>query len=152
MNVRTITLLAIAFAARAADAASPTHALFDLATPRTAPFPSDRFTVSDPSHLTAVRVTLPMPDCTARPSDCADLQVVNELDGFNIQPRLSIPFDGAIDPASVTSSTVFLLRLPEGIAVGINQIVWDPPTNTLYAESDELLDQHTRYALIVTDG
>jgi dienelactone hydrolase len=36
--------------------------------------------------------------------------------------------------------------------VGINQVVWDPPTNTLYAESDELLDQHTRYALIVTAG
>src|SRR5262249_41154024 len=39
-----------------------------------------------------------------------------------------------------------------GQVVGINQIVWDPVTNTLHAESDELLDQHTRYALIVTNG
>lgn len=36
--------------------------------------------------------------------------------------------------------------------IGINQVVWDPATNTLHAESDELLDQHTRYALIVTRG
>jgi hypothetical protein len=36
--------------------------------------------------------------------------------------------------------------------VGINQIVWDPFTQTLYVETDELLAQHTRYALIVTHG
>src|SRR5262245_34452826 len=36
--------------------------------------------------------------------------------------------------------------------VGINQVVWDPDSSTLHVESDELLDQHTRYALIVTCG
>jgi hypothetical protein len=36
--------------------------------------------------------------------------------------------------------------------IGINQVVWDVATNTLHAESDEILDQHTRYALIVTRG
>ena len=36
--------------------------------------------------------------------------------------------------------------------VGINQIVWDPETHTLHVESDELLAQHTRYALLVTNG
>ena len=36
--------------------------------------------------------------------------------------------------------------------MGVNQIVWDPATNTLHMESDALLDQHTRYALIVTRG
>src|SRR5207253_4379955 len=39
-----------------------------------------------------------------------------------------------------------------GQVVGINQTVWDVATNTLHVESDELLDQHTRYALIVTRG
>ena len=34
--------------------------------------------------------------------------------------------------------------------IGIDQVVWDTATNTLHVESDELLDQHTRYALIVT--
>src|SRR5262249_53456122 len=40
----------------------------------------------------------------------------------------------------------------DGQIVGINQTVWDVATNTLHVESDELLEQHTRYALIVTNG
>jgi len=36
--------------------------------------------------------------------------------------------------------------------VGINQIVWDIFANTLHVESDALLKQHTRYAVIVTRG
>ena len=129
-----------------------TQARFDLSTPQGAPFPSDKFTLAEPNHITGLKVNLPLPDCDARPSDCADLRVVNELDGFNIQPRLSIPFDGPIDPTTVTSSAVFLLKLPGGAVVGINQVIYDPATKTAYAESDELLEQHTRYALIVTSG
>ena len=58
----------------------------------------------------------------------------------------------------MSSDTVFLVRLGNalgghgGQVVGINQIVWDPATNTLHAESDELLDQHTRDLLVVTTG
>jgi hypothetical protein len=102
-------------------------------------------------------VNLPKPDCAVRPSDCADIDVINTLDGFNLQPRLSIPFSGDIDVSTVSSQTVFLIRLGHhrhggGDPVGINQVVWDPATHTLHAESDELLDQHTRYLLVVTDG
>jgi hypothetical protein len=131
------------------------EALFDLSSPVTSPFPSDRFTVADHDQKTGVRVSLPKPDCAVRASDCADLDVINTLDGFNLQPRLSIPFSGPIDVSTVSSSTVFLVRIGHGHSgdpVGINQIVWDPATNTLHAESDELLDQHTRYLLVVTDG
>lgn len=148
--IRMTTLFGFAALINAQGQTPGTHARFDLSTPQGAPFPSNRFTVPEPSHITGLRVNLPLPDCDARPSDCADLRVVNELDGFNIQPRLSIPFDGPIDPGSVTSGALFLLRLPGGPAVGINQVIWDPATKTAYAESDELLDQHTRYALIVT--
>jgi hypothetical protein len=122
------------------------------------PFPSDRFTVFDHDNKTGLRVSLPKPDCAVRPSDCADINVINTLDGFNLQPRLSIPFSGPIDVSSVSSSTVFLVRLGDvqggrsRHVVGINQVVWDPATNTLHAESDEFLDQHTRYLLVVTDG
>ena len=139
--------------------AAGVQALFDLSAPSGGPFPSDRFTVADGTHNTGVRVALPKPSCAARPSDCADIDVLNTLDGFNVQPRLSIPFTGAIDPASVSSANAFLVSLGDtlgddgaGKLVGINQVVWDPATNTLHAESDELLDQHTRYALIITRG
>jgi Bacterial virulence factor lipase N-terminal len=145
-------------------AAPAVHPLFDLASLGSAPFPTDRFTVAEPKHITGLRVDLPMPNCDQQPSDCEDVAVLNTLDGFNVQPRLSIPFSGPIDVHSVTSETVFLLKLvcshddeacdegPRPQKVGINQIIWDTLTNTLHVESDELLDQHTRYALIVTRG
>src|SRR3989442_4368085 len=139
--------------------ASATEVRFDLSSPASSPasspFPSDRFTVDDHDQNTGVRVKLPKSDCAVRPSDCADIDVINTLDGFNLQPRLSIPFSAPIEVSTVSSSTVFLVRLDHGHGgerVGINQVVWDPATNTLHAESDEFLDQHTRYLLVVTDG
>ena len=134
------------------------QARFDLSSPGGGPFPSDRFAVEDDSNLTGVRVNLPKPNCATRPSDCADVDVINTLDGFNLQPRLAIPFTGPIDVSTVSSHTVFLVSLGDAEGghgrkvVGINQVFWDPTTHTLYAESDELLDQHARYALIVTNG
>ena len=137
--------------------AAGVQALFGIESPTAGPFPSDLFTSADPDHNTGLRVNLPFPDCNAHPSDCEDLHVINTLDGFNLQPRLSLPFSGSIDVTTATSETVFLVNLgstlPDGgQVVGINQLVWDPDTNTLHAESDELLDQYTRYALIVTNG
>src|SRR5439155_1229208 len=131
---------------------------FDLSTPAGGPFPSDVFAVADPNQNTGFRVNLPKPDCLARRSDCEDLDVINTLDGFNLLPRVSIPFDGPIDPTTATSESIFLISLgstlPNGEAAGkvagINRVVWDPATNTLHFESDQLLDQHARYVLIVT--
>ena len=137
---------------------------FDLESPEGALYPSDVWTLPDSSHKTGRRVNLPKPDCGEQPSACEDIDVVNTLDGFNVRPWLSVPFDGPIDPASATSRSVFLLKLGSSndewdddgndldsqAIVGINQTVWDPSSLTLHAEADELLEQHTRYALIVT--
>jgi hypothetical protein len=139
---------------------SAIHALFDLGSTASGAFPSDRFTVADTTQNTGRRVNLPLPNPTTHPSDYEDTQVLNSLDGFNLQPRLSIPFDGAIDVNTVTSNNVFLVSMGDtlnphdhgGQVVGINQVVWDPATKSLHVQSDELLDQHTRYALIVTNG
>ena len=148
--------------------AQAVHALFNLDSPAGGPFPADRFTVRDASQNTRRRVNLPQPDCSAQPSDCEDLEIINTLDGFNADPRLSIPFDGSIDVKTVTNETVFLVSLNDascdadrncdevgdngGRVIGINQVVWDPDAYMLHAKSNELLDQHTRYALIVTRG
>lgn len=132
---------------------------FDLSDPAASPFPNDAFTVRDWDNRTFRRVNLPKPDCSLRPSDCADIDVINTLDGFSTQPRMTVPFTGDIDPATVSSDTVFLVNLGDtlsmhgfGQRVGINQVVWDPATRTLAFESDELLNQHSRYLLLVTDG
>jgi hypothetical protein len=136
------------------------QAMFNVNDPAGAPFPSDRFTVGDASQNTALRVNLPLPNPSTNPDDFADIEAINALDGFNVQPRISIPFSGAIDPHSVNSKGVFLVNLGStlpggplaGTTVGINQIVWDPDTDTLHAESNDLLEQHTVYALVVTNG
>ncbi len=132
---------------------------FDLSDPAGSPFPSNRFTVVDWAQNTFRRVNLPKPNCAVRPSDCADIDVINTLDGFSTQPRITVPFTGDIDVSTVNSDTVFLINLGDtrtsggiGQKVGINQILWDPETRTLVFEPDELLNQHTRYVLIVTDG
>lgn len=134
------------------------EALFSTSALSGGPFPSNLFTVSDAAQNTGLRVNLPLPDCTQRPSDCADLTIINTLDGFNLQPRLAIPFDRPIDLMSLMGFPVFLVSLGStrpgpssyGTIIALNQTVWEPTTNVLYAEADRLLDQHTRYALLVT--
>lgn len=132
---------------------------YDLSDPSGSPFPSDRFSVPDWSNLSFRRVNLPKPNCGVRPSDCADIDVINTLDGFSTQPRITVPFTGSIDLSSVSSQTIYLVNLGDthtlqgfGQRVGINQVVWDPDNNTLAFESDELLAQHSRYLLVITDG
>jgi hypothetical protein len=141
-----LTILAVPSLAHAAGV----QPRFDLSSPEGSPFPSNRWTRIDFSQNTFLRVNLPKPDCTVRPSDCADVDVLNTLDGFNMQPRISIPFTGPIDPTSVNSSNVFLISLPDFKVTGINQVVWEVATNTLHVESDQLLRQHTTYILVVT--
>src|SRR5438067_1384152 len=106
------------------------------------PFPTNLYTVHDGTQITGLRIDLPKPDCAIHPSDCADIDVLDTLDGFNIQPRISIPFSAPIDLSTVSSSTVFLVG-PDGHVVGINQAVWEPCTNTSHAETDEQLAQDT---------
>jgi Bacterial Ig-like domain len=138
--------------------AADVEVLFDAEDQAKTIFPSNLFTVLDFSQNTFRRVDLDKPDCAVNQVRCDDVDVLNTLDGFNLQPRISIPFSGPIDVSTVNSDSVFLVSLGStrgrgsfGDKVGINQIVWDPESNTLHVESDELLEQHTRYAVIVTD-
>lgn len=140
--VRAVAVLAIALAFPAAALAG-TSAL--------QPFPTNLDTTPDSSQVTGLRVDLPLPSCSARPSDCADDAVLDSLDGFNIQPRITIPFSGPIDLSTVTSSNIFLVG-PGDHVVGINQPVWEPLTNTLYVESNDQLAQDSTYLLVVTNG
>ncbi|HEY2913631.1 MAG TPA: hypothetical protein VGK21_09735, partial [Candidatus Angelobacter sp.] len=162
---RIFVLLVAAALLTPALALAQTHPLFNLQSTTQSPFPSDRFTVLDSQQLTGLRVNVPLPNCATNPSDCADLTLVNQLDGFNLQPRLAVAFDGAIDVSTVNSNTVFLVQVPSSFKVdgdafhgfqpnviGINQVVWDPASLTLFAESDQHLTQRSAYLLVVTRG
>jgi hypothetical protein len=149
----------LATACGGGDSESDVSVKFSATSMDATPFPSDRFTVADAAQYTRLRVALPRPDCAVRVSDCADISLINTLDGFNTQPRIAIPFTGDIDPSTLTSDNVFLVRLGDtrtgagrGQRVGINQATWDPATKTAFFESDQLLAEHSRYLLVVTDG
>jgi hypothetical protein len=139
------------------DSSSNVSVAFSTSDPDAAPFPSDRYTVTDATQLSERRIALPKPDCALRPNDCDDVDVLNALDGFSVTPRFTVPFTGEIDPKTVSSDSVYLLHvggregLRAGARVGINQIAWDGPSRTLSFKSDELLLEHARYLLVVTD-
>jgi hypothetical protein len=130
---------------------------FSTSSPDGAPFPSDRYTVADAQQLSGRRVSLPKPDCAVQVSDCQDIDELGTLDGFSITPRFTVPFTGDIDPASVTSESVYLLRVGGadgwrlGERSGINQVAWDAPSRTLSFKSDQLLRERARYVLVVTN-
>lgn len=137
-------------------------ARFDPASPSVGPFPTDALTVSDPAQKTGLRINLPMPDCQAEASTCEELKQVNLLDGFSIEPRLRVRFSAPINPDTLRAG-VFLVWLddltkeewglqPTGHVTPINAVMYDPATNTAYAEPDETLSQHRQYTLVVTDA
>ena len=115
------------------------------------PFPTNLDTRFDPTQLTGLHVALPKPDCATHPSDCADIAVLDTLDGFNVDARVSIPFSGPIDLSTVTPDTVFLVDA-HGQRTPLDRLVWTQATNTLHGLPHTYLDQHTPYLLVVTDG
>ena len=132
-------------------AAAPAVAVRTGATPETAVLPNDRFTVADAAQATGRRVSLPVPSCTAATrSTCDALRLLNTLDGFDLQPRVFVPFTGAVDVRTVTPSTVWV-EGPTG-RTRLQQLTWDPASTTLAATTAAQLPERTRHVLVVTRG
>ncbi len=115
--------------------------------------PSDRQTVPDPRQSTGRRVALALPDCAVDPAGCDEIRLVNELDGWSVNPRVAIRFSSPVALDSVTKASAFILPLaPEPLAspIGLGQLVWDGPSHTLYARPERVLLQARRYALVLT--
>jgi hypothetical protein len=135
---------------------------FDPRNPATGPYPNDFLTVPDPTQKSGRRINLPMPtDCTAAPSDCQDIGLINQLDGFQTAPRLVVTFSAPID-VNTLYNAIYYVPLENmtdeepgintfGEKIPINQIVYDPTTNTVYGKPDGNLDQHRHALIIVTD-
>src|SRR5688500_10484263 len=73
--------------------------------------PDDALTVPDADQLTGRRMNLPLPDCSARPSDCDETRLANTLDGWDLDPRVEVRFSGPVDIRRVTASTFYLERI-----------------------------------------
>ena len=115
-------------------------------------FPSDALTVKDGRQLTGKRLALPLPDCSVRPSDCDDTRLLNELDGFDLDPRIEIGFGQPIDLSRVTADTVYLQPVAGGERIPLNRIVWSPARHTLYGHPRTQLAERTTYRIVVTDA
>ena len=115
-------------------------------------FPTDELTIPDATQATGLRVNLPLPDCKAQPSTCAEIAALNQLDGFNVNPRIAIRFSGPVDP-NAARSAIFITPADAPFDVtAINQVVYDPVTFTIYAKPDDVLDQRRQYRLTVSCG
>ena len=128
-------------------------------------FPDDAFTVGDKAQLTGRRINfrqgvdypkvggVVQPSCTdADFSICDAFAELNTLDGFDLQPRVLVPFTGPIDLASVNTSNFFISADKGTFVSGLRQLVFDPATNTLSGISDVFLGEATPYRIHVTSG
>jgi len=128
-------------------------------------FPDDAFTVADKAQLTGRRINfrqgvdypkvggVVQPSCTdADFSICDAFAELNTLDGFDLQPRVLVPFTGPIDLASVNTSNFFISADKGTFVSGLRQLVFDPATNILSGISDVFLGEATPYRIHVTSG
>ena len=111
-------------------------------------FPDDSLTVADPTQLTGRRVSLPLPDCTTHPTDCNTVTLLNQLDGFDLDPRLALRFDRPVDAARVAAHTT-IRAVGGGWSTGLDRVVYDAASYTVYAHpADQLLPGST-FRLVV---
>jgi len=137
--------------------------LFDPSKPEVGPFPTDYLTAPSTTAKTGKRVRMPAPlDCEATPNDCQEAWLLNDFDGFNVQPRVRVRFSGAVNPQTLPDGIFLVSRenltdeergaRPTGDIVRLNQIVYDAKNFTAYGKPDQAMDQHRRYLLAVTDA
>ena len=147
-------LVAAMFAPPAPGQAATTavHVLHGNRPQVNAVFPNNRFTVADDRQVTGRRVVMPLPrHCTSKNSSiCQATRLLNNLDGFDLQPRVYVPFSGAIDIKTVSPKTIYITG-PDGDA-GIYQLVFDPDRHVLEGTVDRQLMEDTLYTLHVTRG
>src|SRR5258708_3619273 len=121
-------------------------------TPDAQIMPSNAFTVADATQITGIRVNLPVPVCDSSTSSiCDDITLLNQQDGFDLRPRVTVPFSGPIDVSTVAPSD-FYVTGPGGFTTPITQIVWDPIVTVLGGEQSDFLTEATTYSVVVTGG
>ena len=156
-RLRPLVLAALLAAAAslplpAAAAAAGATQVLQGSTPDTTIFPTNAFTVADARQLTGLRVNLPMPTCTAATSSTCDATaLLNQLDGFDTRPRVTIPFSGPIDVATVTADDVQVTG-PGGFVTSLTQLVWDPQANVLAGQPVDYLASGATYTITVRHG
>src|SRR5262249_61369150 len=88
--------------------------------------------LTPPKPATCPAVVPPPPALFSVPTDCFDIDELNTLDGFNIQPRVRVPFTGAIDPDTVGGNVFFVSLGGGGVTrIYVDQVVLDVSSRTV---------------------
>ncbi|HEY3453425.1 MAG TPA: Ig-like domain-containing protein [Bryobacteraceae bacterium] len=155
MNHSKLYLFFLASSFSLSVLAGQTTALYEPASLVVGPFPSNVTTVADPAQSTGLRVNLPSSndacDPSVSPSVCSNSTLLNQLDGFSVNPRLMVCFSAAVDPATLHDG-IHIISVGNGSLVAINQIVFDPASNCAFAKPNQVLSQQSEYLLTVTDS
>ncbi len=119
-------------------------------------FPSNRLTVRDAYQLTGRRLDLPMPNCRRRPSDCNTVRLLNQLDGFDLDPRIVVQLDAPLPDAEGLGRTLgkgrfFVRNVEGGDPIPVNRLVYDRRTLTLSGHPRRQLAERTTYR-VTYDG
>ena len=128
-------------------------------------FPDNAFTTRDTTQVTSRRVNfrqgvdyptvngVVQSACTSADySICDAFSELNKLDGFDLQPRVTVPFNGSIDLGSVNDSDFFISDDAGAFVSGLRQLTFDPATHTLAGISDKFLREDAPYRIHVTGG
>ncbi len=120
-------------------------------------FPDNFFTVPDSAQVSGLRVNfrsgIDFQVCdSTNYSICDTYAMLNHLDGFDIQPRVTVPLNGAVDLTSVDDSDFYITDAGGAFVSGLRQLVFDPGTNTLSGISDKQLTEDTLFHIVVTSG
>lgn len=113
--------------------------------------PTDELTVADSDQLTGRRLNLPLPeDCETFASRCDEVALLNQLDGFDLDPRIEVQLDAA--PADIaaefTDDVLYVQPVDGGDRIGLTRFVYDPATSTLYGHPVSQLADSTTYRAV----
>jgi hypothetical protein len=112
-------------------------------------FPTDRLTVRDAREATGRRVKLPLTGCATHQSRCDAYRLANQLDGFDVDPRIAIRFDRKVNLRKAQAGIT--LRIAKGgTRVRVDRLVWDSATRTLYVHPAKQLQPARTYRIDVS--
>jgi hypothetical protein len=131
-----------------------TTAHFNTNDPADGPFPSDAFAKTDPSQKTGERVNVPSGQLAP---------LLNQLDGFSINPRITICFSGPIDAATTASGISIYPVQTNAQPIALNQIIYDKDgspsqspvpalANCVYGKPDQPLAESSQYLVVATNA
>jgi hypothetical protein len=130
-----------------------TTVLFQPSSPSVGPYPTNALTLKSDIQKTGLQVNLPLPaGCTvlSTSADCINKQLLNQLDGFSVNPRIMVCFSGPVDVTTLPKGISITAVDRDEPSIAINQLLFDPAGMCAYAKPDQVLDQRTRYLMVVT--